>query len=64
MVVVTSKGCFLDVFLPHLDLMIARTKVNLGEVDGPMQFVHQLINPWYWVSVFDGLFIQGPEASS
>jgi hypothetical protein len=40
--------------------MVARTKVNLSEVDGPMQFVQQFINPWYWVPIFDGIFIQGP----
>jgi hypothetical protein len=28
-----------DVLLLHLDLMIARTKVNLCEVDSSMQFV-------------------------
>jgi hypothetical protein len=52
MAIVTPKGYFLDVLLPHLDLMVSRAKINFCEIYSSMQLIQQLVNPGYGVPIF------------
>ena len=41
-----SERRLLDVIRVHLDLMIAATKVDLGEVPRTLELVQELIDDW------------------
>ena len=40
--------------------MIARSKINLGEILGTSKLIKQIINPWQGVLVLDGDCVQVP----
>src|ERR1043165_6683604 len=48
-----------DVFLPDLQLIIAGTKIYLGEYSGTLELIKQIINAGQQVFVLDGDFLQG-----
>jgi hypothetical protein len=48
-----------DVLRADLHLVIARPEINLAEVLGLPQLIHQIINPGQWVLVLDGHRVQG-----
>ena len=60
MPIVTPERCLGDIFLPHLDLMIPGSQINLGEVFRSPQLIHEFINPGYRVPVIHSLLVQGP----
>ena len=58
--IVTSEHFLRDILLPHLDLMIPGSQINLGEVFRSPQLIHEFIDPRYRVPILHGLLVQGP----
>ena len=43
----------------YTNLVIARSKVNLGEESRSSDFVQHLVNAWQWITIIDSQLIQG-----
>ena len=59
MLTVTSECCLGDILLPHLDLILPGSQINLGEVLRSPQLIHEFIFPGYRVPFLHGLLVQG-----
>ena len=60
MAVVALECSLRDVLVPHLDLMVPRPQIDLGEELRSPQLIHQLINPGDGVSVLHGFLVKIP----
>ena len=62
--IVTYEISIWYVFLPHLNLMITKSKVNLWEELGSMDLIHELINPWYGIYILHFILIQSSKINA
>jgi len=57
----SSKGSLGDIYLFHMYLVVARTKIHFSEELGATQFIQEVINDRNGEFVFDGKFVEGME---
>ena len=54
-----AEGRLLDVICVHLDLMVARTEIQLGEKFGAFEFIQELLYHWNGEFVLDYAIVEG-----
>ena len=64
MAIVTSERGLGNVLLPHTNLVVPGSQVNLREELRPPQLIHQIINPWNRVHVLHRFLVQGPVVNA
>jgi hypothetical protein len=57
----SSKGSLRNVFLFHMDLVVARTKIKFSKELGASQFIQEVINDRNGKFVFNGEFVEGAK---
>jgi hypothetical protein len=57
----SSKCSLRNVFLFHMDLVVARTKIKFSKELGSTQFIQEVINDRNGKVVFNGEFVEGME---
>jgi hypothetical protein len=56
-----SKGSLMNVYLFHMDLVVARMKINFSKELGTTQFIQEVVNEKNGKFVFNGDFVEGVE---
>jgi hypothetical protein len=57
----SSKGSLGNVFLFHMYLVVAQTKINFSKELGATQFIQEVINDRNGKFVFNGKFVEGTK---
>jgi hypothetical protein len=57
----SSKGSLRNVFLFHMDMMVARMKIKFSKELGATQFIQEVINDRNGKFVFNGELVEGTE---
>jgi hypothetical protein len=60
----SSKGSLGNVYLFHMYLVVARTKIKFSEELGTTQFIQEVINDRNGEFVFDGKFVEGTKVKT
>jgi hypothetical protein len=57
----SSKGSLRNLYLFHMDLVVAQTKIKFSKELGATQFIQEVINDMNGKFVFNGAFFEGME---
>jgi hypothetical protein len=57
----SSKGSLMNVFLFHMDLVVARTNIKFSKELGTTQFIQEVINDRNEKFVFNGEFVEDAQ---
>ena len=64
MALMSSKGSLRNVFLFHIDLVVAKMKIKCSKELGATQFIREVINDENGKFVFNGEFVEGTKVKT